>query len=157
MRISPPGRDPLSSGKCFDKSLRSAGAGIREAGGAALYEIRKVTARSGEGGEEGGEEGGGEKEGRRLGRKEGRGEGGWEQTPRRLQVNGTFKEAWEEKKHMSKGVGCPGLCSMSTTPTPDPAHPLQTAAIPTYRAAFLEKPGKGRDSVSRSEWGTRRA
>lgn len=70
---------------------------------------------------------------------------------------GTFKEAWEEKKHMSKGVRCPGLCCMSTTPTPDTTHPLQTAAIPTYRVAFLEKPGKGRDFVSRSEWGTPRA
>lgn len=44
-RISSPGKDLLSSGKCFDKRtqrLRSAGAGIREAGGAAPREIRKA-------------------------------------------------------------------------------------------------------------------
>jgi len=46
MRICPPGSDPLSSGKCFDKplGLRSAEAGIRDTGGAAPHKIRKVTA-----------------------------------------------------------------------------------------------------------------
>lgn len=96
-RISSPGKDPLSSGKCFDKRtqrLRSAGAGIREAGGAAPREIRKVLC-SGDRGRWG-ERGGEWKEGRSR--------------ERRLQVEGPGKEAWEGKRYVSEGMWCSGLC-----------------------------------------------
>lgn len=86
MRISPPGSDPLSSGKCFDKLLWGSGQpglGLGDAGGVALYEIKKSDCSVLE------------KEGKREGeRKKGR----LRSRERRLHVNGTFKEAWGRKE-----------------------------------------------------------
>lgn len=87
----------------FDKptqGFQSAGAWIREPGGAALHEIRKRTALL------------------LRGRGGGRGAGRGRSRERRLQVNGISKEAWEEKRHVSSDV------RSYVSPPHDPMHPL---------------------------------